>query len=781
MTSQSTRLLVAGLLLAFLSISSLPARASDESEATPNAELLESQVPEGHSHFGEAFNEGPRQAAYLMGTTGKVDFPVTTTSPEAQAFVNQGVGQLHGFWYFEAERSFRQAAAIDPGCTMAYWGMAMANFEGNKDRAKKFIEKAGEQSTEITDRERQWIEGLADYLKSYEEDRKKAARVYIRSLEGLIHDDPSDLEAKAFLAVRLWHFNRDLPINSHQAVDSLLELIFQVEPMHPAHHYRIHLWDREKPERALGSAARCGQAAPGIAHMWHMPNHIYSRLHRYADAVWQQSASSRVDHAQMIRDQVLPDQIHNYAHNQEWTVRNLIHIGRVETALKLARNLIELPHHPRYNTIERRGRSASYGRARLLDTLEDYELWEETIALASTEYLEPTKQPLEQIKRLRALGRAHHGLGDQPRLGGVVTTLEERLDLLETKIEELSSDEDDDEESEPDCRLEEPPIDSSRFKRSLEQGKSAIESALRELKVYQFLLEGNLEEAASALGEVRGLSKWRLAWLYFKAGELDKAQKIAAESVAASPGQVLPLAIQTAILQEAGDQEAALTAFEKLREQSGHIENREVRPFARLEPIARAAGFGSDWTVEKQESDDVGNRPSLDSLGPLFWEPPVAPRWELTDVEGNTISFGTQSQRPTLLIFYLGFGCLHCVEQLEAVGPRTSEFEQLGIEIIGIGTDDEESLKGSIQKYEGTVPFALLSNPQLDIFKEYRVFDDFESEPLHGTFLIDADGSIRWHDISYEPFTNVNFLLEEAQRLLNLTEDDDEITLSEEE
>ena len=31
----------------------------------------------GHSHYGEAFNQGPRQKAYLMGGTGDVHFPVT--------------------------------------------------------------------------------------------------------------------------------------------------------------------------------------------------------------------------------------------------------------------------------------------------------------------------------------------------------------------------------------------------------------------------------------------------------------------------------------------------------------------------------------------------------------------------------------------------------------------------------------------------------------------------------------------------------------------------------
>jgi hypothetical protein len=73
----------------------------------------------GHSAHGDAFNEGPRQKAYLMGGTGNVNLTVTTKSPEAQKFINQGIGQVHGFWTYEAERSFRQAAALDPDCAMA--------------------------------------------------------------------------------------------------------------------------------------------------------------------------------------------------------------------------------------------------------------------------------------------------------------------------------------------------------------------------------------------------------------------------------------------------------------------------------------------------------------------------------------------------------------------------------------------------------------------------------------------------------------------------------------
>src|SRR6185503_14056461 len=120
----------------------------------------------GHSLHGEAFNEGPRQAAYLMDGMPKIDFPAATQSKEAQAFFNQGVGQLHGFLYFEAERSFRQVGALDTNCAMAYWGMAMANVQNDK-RARQFMEKAVKLTNDLGRRELLYVDSLANfYLKS---------------------------------------------------------------------------------------------------------------------------------------------------------------------------------------------------------------------------------------------------------------------------------------------------------------------------------------------------------------------------------------------------------------------------------------------------------------------------------------------------------------------------------------------------------------------------------------------------------------------------------------
>ncbi len=403
------------------------AAAATIEQVAPTADANAPGPAAGHSAHGEAFNDGPRQAANLMGGTGPCHLQVTTASPEAQQFIDQGIGQLHGFWYFEAERSFRQAAKLDRECAMAYWGMAMANIN-NEKRAKPLIQAAVKRKEPASRREQVWIDALAAFYADGDKNNKDRRRDLVRAYEGLLHEFPDEVEAKAFLAVLIWqNHGEGWPISSHESVHALIREVLAVQPMHPAHHYAIHLWDGEKSERALTSAARCGQTSPAIAHMWHMPGHIFSGLKRYDDAAWQQEASNRVDHAYMIRDRVLPDQIHNYAHNSEWLIRDLLFVGRVQDALRLSKNMLESPRNPKYNALTKGGVSASLGRERLLQTLTRYELWEELLRLSETMYLEPVEDNSDQIKRLRALGVAHFALGHTEEGAKIIDELESRL------------------------------------------------------------------------------------------------------------------------------------------------------------------------------------------------------------------------------------------------------------------------------------------------------------------------------------------------------------------
>ncbi len=306
---------------------------------------------------------------------------------------------------------------------MAYWGMAMSNVNNGK-RAKEFVKKAVELKPKAGKKDQMWITTLENYYRDDKRDKKQRELDYIRDLEAIVHEDPKDIEAKAFLVWKTWHARDQAPISSKQAVDALIDQIFAAAPMHPSHHYRIHLWDDSKPIRAIDSAAKCGQTSPNIAHMWHMPGHTYSKLRRFDDAAWQQEAATRVDHTHMIQDLVLPDQIHNYAHNEEWLTRTYNELGRAGDAIGLAKSLIEIPRHPACNTLDKAATSASYGRTRLTETLLKWELWDQIVALSNGPYLGTAVQTGHETTRLRALGIAHFNLNQAPALDADIAALE---------------------------------------------------------------------------------------------------------------------------------------------------------------------------------------------------------------------------------------------------------------------------------------------------------------------------------------------------------------------
>jgi hypothetical protein len=65
------------------------------------------------------------EAKSFPGFTG-YERAVTTNSPLAQEWFNQGIQLLYGFNHDEAIRSFEAAGELDPSCAMAWWGSAYA-------------------------------------------------------------------------------------------------------------------------------------------------------------------------------------------------------------------------------------------------------------------------------------------------------------------------------------------------------------------------------------------------------------------------------------------------------------------------------------------------------------------------------------------------------------------------------------------------------------------------------------------------------------------------------
>lgn len=779
--SNCLSLFLCSLCLGILTIGELPIIVGAESEpSTAESSTEEPTTPDaGHSYHGVAFNEGPRQAAYLMSGTGNVHFPATCANEQVQKFIDQGIGQLHGFWFFEAERSFRQAAALDPECAIAYWGMAMANLSEG-ERARGFIQMALERKENATPRERMYIEAYDKLLREpkrkqdekpdpekEKEETKKKRQSLVKDLEEILHEYPDDLEAKALLCLTLYlNRSKGIPISSYYAVDALLKQILAENPLHPCHHFVIHLWDYEQPELALESAARCGASAPAIAHMWHMPGHIYSRLKRYHDAVWQQEASARTDHAYMMRDRVMPDQIHNFAHNNEWLISNLIFLGHAHEALSLAKNMIDLPRHPKYNTLEKRG-SAKYGRMRLMGTLSAFQLWEETIALADTIYLEPTDDEEEKRNRDVLIAAAMFQTGNVLRACETLTELKlefarveaERDQAGETAVEKVK-----DREKKSEAELKKV---SEAARRKFATRLRKLNQAIHELEGHLHYVHRAYADAYESFKSVPGFDKGWLAMIRLQAGEQEKAIEDVKKYVDSRENETIPLAWQIAILHKANDKENARKAFDQLRSLSDGLAL-DAPVFRMLEPIAREFGFDADWRQPRVIPEDFGERPDLEQLGPFRWSPSPAPKFTLQDHLQNSYALADYKGRPVVVIFYLGYGCLQCAEQLQAFAPMTKKFADAGISLIAISTDDHAALIQSHENYDdGEFPFPLVSDAQLKVFKAYRCYDDFEEQTLHGTFLIDGDGRIRWQDISYEPFMDAEFVLQESQRLLS--------------
>src|SRR5262245_37866949 len=106
---------------------------------------------------------------------GKVDFPISCSVAAQQQF-NRAVAMLHSFFFPETVKAFTAIAEKEPSCAMAYWGIAISQrpnplvgpFSGDVLKAGwDAIEKA-RTAPQQTERERAWIEALANFYKDFD-------------------------------------------------------------------------------------------------------------------------------------------------------------------------------------------------------------------------------------------------------------------------------------------------------------------------------------------------------------------------------------------------------------------------------------------------------------------------------------------------------------------------------------------------------------------------------------------------------------------------------------
>jgi peroxiredoxin/tetratricopeptide (TPR) repeat protein len=800
MTLRPTSILALTMTLGAMAQSS----GQEPTKPTSPASSTNPAIPAaGHSIHGEAFNDGPRRKATLIAGMGKVDFPVTTTRTEAQAFVTQGVAQLHSFYYFEAERSFRQAALIDPDCPMAYWGMAMANVNNTK-RAKGFLKEATAKTakTKITRREQLYIDSLSALYKEGGADRANK-KEHLLGLEAIVAEFPNDLDARAWMAMVAWQTaGAD---TSRQALDVTIESVLDKEPLHPgAHHYRIHLWDHAKVHRAEKAAALYAKSAPGIAHAWHMPGHTYTELKRYADAAYQQEGSARVDHAYMIRDRVMPFEIHNYAHNNQWLATSLGNIGRARDAITVARNLVEQPRDPQKNGPNDGGSPQRSGRLRWVETLVRYELWDDLIAATESKNLDWTDLGPEKTEKAYSLGLAYAAKGDQARLAEQIAALkgtvvdrsqanpeDQRVNLKTVGNEGFRNYEKrtgtsitQAEPTQPSKPEDPQKPNASTITATPQPPKPPVTSPappatgqnaalVAELEGYQKLAKGEALPALESFAKATRMSQDALARALLNSRNFGFAEGPARQGVEKRANEFVPLATLVEALHANNKDAEAKEIYRQLEPMVRHAD--KDTPIARrLGAIVDGWKTNGQWTPSLEPSTDetlAAGRVDLEPLGPLAWIASQAEPFTLADTTGKTFNLAEHKGRNVVVLFYLGGKCAHCMQQLQEFGKQTKGFEAANTDIVAIGTDNLEDAKALKSNTDGVkFPMPFLPDPSLEIFKKYQAFDDFENQPLHGAFLIDKQGNVRFQRISADPFLDAEFLKGEAERINRLVQ-----------
>jgi len=281
---------------------------------------------------------GWAKGARLFDGLGTFHRKITTRSPLAQKYFDQGMRFVWAFNHDEATRSFAKAAQIDPRCASCYWGVALAlgpNYNMpmmNSARATvgwAAVRKAETNARHATPIERALIAAVAKRYRGTDEvdpsNSKPLLNAYVEAMRGVAAKYPNDLDVQTMYAEalmntnpwKLWNADGTENPGTQQILDAL-KSVLKRDPKHPgANHYYIHAVEASPhPEDALPSALALEGMMPAAGHLEHMPAHILQRVGRYEDAAEANRKGAAADLA-YLKETAPPDYypmylIHNF-------------------------------------------------------------------------------------------------------------------------------------------------------------------------------------------------------------------------------------------------------------------------------------------------------------------------------------------------------------------------------------------------------------------------------------------------------------------------------------
>ncbi|MFK0115423.1 hypothetical protein [Streptomyces sp. NPDC090994] len=299
---------------------------------------------------------------YDLGTHGR---PVTTTSREAQTWFDRGLVWTYAFHHEEAVACFEAAAAADPDCAMAYWGIAYAlgpnynkpweAFDGRElaltvERTHAAVERAHAKAGAATPVERALIGALrARYPRAEAvEDCAVWNPPYADAMRAVHELAPDDLDVAALCADalmnltpwRLWDLRTGRPAEGARTLEAkaVLDRALATEAGrdHPGVvHFYVHLMEMSPtPEAALTVADRLRHLVPDAGHLLHMPSHLEVLCGDYRRVVSDNAAAIAADEKYRARAGSMNFYTLYRSHDYHFKVYGAMFLGRLQDALE---------------------------------------------------------------------------------------------------------------------------------------------------------------------------------------------------------------------------------------------------------------------------------------------------------------------------------------------------------------------------------------------------------------------------------------------------------------
>lgn len=283
----------------------------------------------------------------LRSGIGLVHEQVTTSSPTAQAYYDQGLTLLYSYDWIEAARSFTEALRRDQRLAMAQLGLSYA-FSGLNDNASSKIAEdkalsltgyvSSREATRINLRERQ-LQSIAA------ENEGRRSDEYANEVRKALRTDPSNVQ----LLILAGNAAEGSPYGrGQQGSGSSLayyQEILKLDPRNPvAHHFLTHSYEMLNDiEAAKREASMFVALAPALPHAHHMYGHELLRSGKIAEAVAEFERADALEQKSWAGSPAARIFDWHYRHNLNLLAAAYRHAGKFERAEGALRKLAGLP------------------------------------------------------------------------------------------------------------------------------------------------------------------------------------------------------------------------------------------------------------------------------------------------------------------------------------------------------------------------------------------------------------------------------------------------------